>query len=237
MEESEHGFRLVKPAGDESLANMTELEDGRRVFAEARERLLVPGYHGGEVPSSRPFLAFRFWFENAIESLDGSPRVWNCTEGGARIEGTRQLPLAEALPRLTATEVDPGAVLDERLAGFDAAARRARMGEHLESLLAGFERCISAAVACRAAARAASAGGEALAELERCEARLRESLAPLRLLSVVGQHEISMAVDRARRATDLAGNLAAATSLFEVVERNARTLGGPVREALERLRD
>ena len=37
---------------------------------------------------------YKAWFEGRISQLDSSILVINCTEGGARIEGTAQLPLA-----------------------------------------------------------------------------------------------------------------------------------------------
>jgi len=54
----------------------------------------VEGYYGGRVRTERQFMHYKAWFEGRIKQLDSSILVINCTEGGARIEGTAQLPLA-----------------------------------------------------------------------------------------------------------------------------------------------
>lgn len=60
-----------------------------------RNSLEVDGYYGGKVFTSTSFLTFLSWFNYRIKK---SNRVFiNCTEGGAKIEGTTQLPFTEYL--------------------------------------------------------------------------------------------------------------------------------------------
>jgi len=55
----------------------------------------VDGYYdGSKVYCPRDFMMFKHWFENQIKS-DKKTLVFNCTEGGVRIEGATQLPFED----------------------------------------------------------------------------------------------------------------------------------------------
>lgn len=55
----------------------------------------VPGYYGGFVESKNTFVSFLRWFEEFIALSD--KEVINCTEGGASIEGAKQMSFDEYL--------------------------------------------------------------------------------------------------------------------------------------------
>lgn len=62
------------------------------------EAVKVPGYYGGMVSSSLIFADFIRWFSDYLKGLEPNRcEVINATEGGAKIEGMKQMPLAEAL--------------------------------------------------------------------------------------------------------------------------------------------
>lgn len=62
------------------------------------EAVKVPGYYGGMVSSSLIFADFICWFSDYLKGLEPNRcEVINATEGGAKIEGMKQMPLAEAL--------------------------------------------------------------------------------------------------------------------------------------------
>jgi hypothetical protein len=56
----------------------------------------IPGYYGGEVETTVQLDSYRYWFEEVIRKYP-QLNVINATEGGARIAGTTQMPLAEAV--------------------------------------------------------------------------------------------------------------------------------------------
>ncbi|HVJ50750.1 motility associated factor glycosyltransferase family protein [Desulfitobacterium sp.] len=62
----------------------------------------LEGYYGGEVPSSLSWKLFRDWYEIYLERFPSL--LINCTEGGAKIKGTLQLPLKEALEQYVGTD-------------------------------------------------------------------------------------------------------------------------------------
>ncbi|MDN5293482.1 MAG: hypothetical protein PWQ31_787 [Eubacteriales bacterium] len=65
----------------------------------------VPGYYGGEVWTSRALYNFLRWFEEYIENCARDRTIINATEGGARIEGTVQMPLREVIAKYCQQEV------------------------------------------------------------------------------------------------------------------------------------
>lgn len=75
-------------------------EEREKRAASLRE---VEAYDGGRVMTTQLFDAYRAWFENTIRQFPAL-RVINATEGGARIAGAEQMPLAEALTRFALDE-------------------------------------------------------------------------------------------------------------------------------------
>lgn len=71
---------------DENKFNMLE-----------EEKFNTPGYYGGEVLTRKIWLDFKNWFEVQIIKLNLN--VINATEGGARIEGTKQMDLMEVIQK------------------------------------------------------------------------------------------------------------------------------------------
>lgn len=71
-------------------------KEQKDVAAKKRKDIVyLEGYYGGEVPSSLTWKLFRDWYEDFLERCPSL--VINATEGGAKIKGTRQLPLKDAL--------------------------------------------------------------------------------------------------------------------------------------------
>ncbi|MEW6073530.1 MAG: 6-hydroxymethylpterin diphosphokinase MptE-like protein [Planctomycetota bacterium] len=227
--EREGTFFLKKPPGAAGPGG--PLPDGGRRVTRDQERRTLPGWAGGEVPTSASFQAFHTWFVATIGGLGGRPRVLNCTEGGARIPGMEHLGLAEAAAALPSARIDAGVALDRALGAVDLAARRARLAAHVGAMAAALAPAL--ALARRAARLAALARGDSrhLAALAAAEGELSAALKPLPLLALVAQAEIRRAQEEGRRATNLAASLAASTALFGVVERAVELLQEPIERA------
>lgn len=71
-------------------------------FAQADENIFVKAYGGvGEVRTTYVWILFKNQFENDIaQSSLESIKSYNCTEGGARIEGTIERPFLDAMEEL-----------------------------------------------------------------------------------------------------------------------------------------
>lgn len=177
----------------------------------AAERVIeLPGWAGGTVPSSFMFGLFHRWFVERMRTVQ-DVAVYNCTEGGAAIEGMRHVPLA-TLASTLARDVDVGAILDA--VAIDPSTRGARLASHVGSFVGALRRSRGLA----RHGRELIARGQQDQRLTRVERALVRSLRPLGFASLLAQHEIDRAHDRARRATTPEQCLAASAALLATVD-------------------
>jgi len=177
--------------------------------AAASERAVtLPGWHGGEVPSSFMFALFHRWFEERMRTAPAT--VYNCTEGGAFIFGMSHVPLAEVTPRLASPADIAGTIAG---ANVDRDARAAQLAKHLHGYVVGLRRCRQLA----GRARTLITSGVTGTPLERVERTLARALAPLGFVSLLAQREVERAHDIADRAASAADYLAASAALLETL--------------------
>lgn len=63
----------------------------------------VRGYYGEDVITDNKMNSYRIWFERMIPTVKGS-KVYNCTEGGANIEGAENRPFKECIEQFALAE-------------------------------------------------------------------------------------------------------------------------------------
>lgn len=190
------GFRDMKAAGGPQAA---------------RERCIeLPGWHGGTVPSSFMFSMFHRWFESEL-AKGVSSTVYNCTEGGCRIEGMTHLPLAEVATGLTRT-FDASALI----AAIGAAPDRPnRFAKYLRDQATRLRRAQKLAKRALELLRL-GATGDRFTWLEK---QLGETLHPLGFVSMLALREVERAQDVAHREANQAAYLAASGELFHTLVR------------------
>lgn len=118
---------------------------------QAEPALLVRGVGGAPVATTKLWLDFKTWFEHQISRYAGKRVFINATEGGARIEGTREMSLraaldgycGEPLARPLAVHV-AGIPLGQRLSAVEAGEALARQ---TDSLIAELHALVQAAEA------------------------------------------------------------------------------------------
>lgn len=76
----------------EGNANNKQVDED---FVKARKMLYIQGYYGEQILTDYPFLSMKRWFERYVKSLANAEHIFNCTEGGAKIEGMNQMPFAQ----------------------------------------------------------------------------------------------------------------------------------------------
>lgn len=226
-------FFLRKPAGAEGPGDA--LADGGLRFSRDQRLVSVPGYGGGTVPSSPSFQVFLTWFEAVAARENGRVRLFNCTEGGARIRGFEESPLAEVARSFPRTETSWRGILDEACAGFEARPRAERLARHVRGMLASLGPSLDCARRARALSHAAERDPARLPDLARSENELGRAVAAVRLLGLAAQEEIVTAQAAARRARSVDENLRAARSLYDVVEEAVLFLRDPMQSALGEL--
>lgn len=187
--------------------------------AAVAERVLeLPGWHGDRVPTSFSFAMFHRWFVDTMRGVTGCT-VYNCTEGGAWIEGMQHVPLADVGSQLV-HPIDVRAVLEATIAATDAAARRTAIARTLRSQVSQLRRARKLA----AHARMLASHGAAERELQRAERALAASLRSIELASLLAQREVERALDVAAHGGDRVDYLAASLALFDTVIRVADQL-------------
>lgn len=197
--------------------------------AAGTERVVeLPGWGGGTVPSSFMFSMFHRWFVERMRGVAGV-RVFNCTEGGAFIEGMEHRPLAGVLAELERT-VDVAAVLDAAAASV-AGQRTDKLVDHFTAAIRGLRRCRRFAhVACKLIDRGDA--GNRLANIER---GLADELRPLGFASLLAQRELDHAHDVARRPAGETDYLAASAALLDTLVDVVEQLEPALVTALERM--
>ena len=101
----ELGARVIILAGQDlafSKSGKSHIQ-GRDESGLKVERIETTGYDGGIVQSRMDWMEFKKWFEKMI-ILYPDHLVINATEGGVRIEGTKQQPLADVIQALPEAE-------------------------------------------------------------------------------------------------------------------------------------
>jgi hypothetical protein len=208
------GFRAMKAAGGPAAPGERTLE--------------LPGWSGGTVPSSFMFSMFHRWFVERLRGLTGVT-VFNCTEGGAYIEGMDHRRLADVIPLLT-RELDIAGELDVAAMTVDG-ARVTRIIDHVAGFLRGLRRSRRYALVARKLIRRGESGRR-LAGIER---GLAAALQPLTFASLLAQRELDRAHDVARRPGAETDYLAASASLFDTLLEVIDQLEPVLHQALELL--
>jgi hypothetical protein len=222
--------RMQHPGALASLAD----EDG--LLENHPESLReVPGWYGEKVPTSQSFYHFRAWIGARALSVEAGRRLYNCTEGGAWIDGTKHLPLAAVLERELETTFELEARMEEAARRWNTIQAAETMRARLERETVELDEVLELAGRCDRLAARARRDARALDALGSGEKELSAKLARLPFLSLAGQEEIRRASEAGARARDLEENLAAARALFAVIAKAARDLKPFLRAAQEDL--
>ena len=113
------GFRKIIFVGqDLAYTNNKSHADGtfqeKMLEEDTKDFIMVPGNFEEEVPTLSNLDGYRKWFGEFIKQWEESHYVEfiNATEGGARIEGTILMPLAEVIDKECTKEVDIKSYID-----------------------------------------------------------------------------------------------------------------------------
>jgi hypothetical protein len=160
---------------------------------------------------------FHRWFVENLRAVPGRT-VYNCTEGGAWIEGMQHRPFAE-VRELLREPVDVRGVLDGVIAATDAAGRQRALARKLRANVGHLRRARKLAQHARRLAR-----GDHELELARTERALAASLRPVEFAALLAQREVERALDVASHQAGRGDYLAASTALFDSIAAVAEQL-------------
>jgi hypothetical protein len=190
----------------------------------------APGYFGGTVPTSLDFAHYRLWFENTALDHIGRVEMFNCTEGGAFIGGMSHRPLAEVLAGLPGRTVDVGARID----GCAKPDREPALRELAHAMHRDLPSVIRLAQRCVNLLRRAERTGRLPKDLAPTEAALRQALASVQVVSLLGQSEIRAVLAQAAQAKTPKAALGFSRRLYSLIAQEAPKLLAPVQDAVDR---
>ncbi len=223
------GARVVLSDDGRTVAVEGWSDEFHRMKANSRARRMaervveLPGWHGEPVPSSFMFAMFHRWFEERMRSMDSAAQVFNCTEGGARIDGMVHVPLSDFAARVANRAVDPQGIVARAVAALQPGERASAAARRLDDLGSSLRRCRALAGRCaRMAERHVRTGnGSGLA---RAEKALLEQLGSLQFLSMMAQREIGDALTSARDLMTVAEAVDRSAQVFAVIDQVASWL-------------
>jgi hypothetical protein len=72
-------------------------------YIKERGMFYTEGYYGDQVLTDYPFFTMKHNFEKLIQTFSQPERIYNCTEGGIKLEGYQQIPFQEFCERYVDT--------------------------------------------------------------------------------------------------------------------------------------
>ena len=232
---AEDGNSLVVRDYSDGYANMQTVSGAKE--SRPYRAMRVPGHDGGDVITTMLFAMFRRWFIAQAETINGrsgGPTLLNCTEGGTRIDGMRQLPLREAIDEFMTESVDIAGRFDA-MATRDVGARARTTLQRLQEYRAAVRHCQSTAKRGVSLIKKIERGRANLDRLTEAEKALSSAIAPIRFLSLVAQNQVAEISAQGKDATTLKDNLASTRRLFQAVQKAAESIAPKVKQAAEQL--
>ena len=139
---TELGFREIILVGQDlaftdgrgHVTGFAESEQANRKLAENSSHMVVKAMDGGWLTTDIQMDNYRQWFETKIQEQKDTVTVYNATAAGARIDGTIEISLNDAIARLCRKERD----FDQIIADVPDLATKAEQEELCEKYM-GYE--------------------------------------------------------------------------------------------------
>lgn len=188
-----------------------QMKSGGGPSAPLERSITLPGWGGGEVPSSFMFSMFHRWFVEKMREVNTTGiSVYNCTEGGAFIDGMDHRPLAELLA--TFDDVVPTDEILDAAVDTVTFERTSALAGHIRTFRRGLKSIRYHAVRAR---RLARSGKDNEVKLLKSERALASALQPFPFVSLLAQREIENAHSIALHEASTDRYLAASANLFD----------------------
>ncbi len=130
------GQDLAFTEGRGHVSGFEKSEEENKKHVAGRVLTEVDALHGGKILTDIQMDAYRQWFEIMIQEHGETITVYNATEGGARIKGTTEISLRDAVAQLCREEKD----FDGLIAGIPDMLSASQQIEFAHELLAFSER-------------------------------------------------------------------------------------------------
>jgi hypothetical protein len=192
-----------------TLADRIE-QDGLR-FSGAS----VPGYFGGTVQTSTDFAAFRAWFESTALDHKGHVEMYNCTEGGAYIDGMSHKPLAAVMDTLPVRTLRVDDVLLQITPPLEK--RTAWAKQRRDALQNDLDKSVKLAERCMTLAEKAPRKPSAMHAFDQAQTEIRPILRRLPPLNLMAQKGIRQAILDGQNARSDKQSMKANQALYRII--------------------
>jgi len=190
----------------------------------------LPGYYGGTVQTKFDYAIFHGEFVRMAArylALDQPPRLLNCTEGGAFIEGLEHIPLRQAIKeinKLKKSRLDKDALFDAVFNDVETQDRLERLNKIIAEVKSALTTSITLAKECHSIAVKIEKGKALVEELSQVEKVLMREIKTSNYISIAIQDEIRNAVKLADSAKTLKQNIGASKLLYKLVIKEAKKM-------------
>lgn len=230
---------IILTGQDLALQDGQQYAAGSQIKPYVNRRLYtLPGFHGATVQSPSDYYMFHHRFEmiaKEMAALPSPPALYNCTEGGAYIDGFEHRPLqAVVASHLGAADRTDRPLRMPLMTRQTADRGRQRMGlvtRHLEEALLTIDAAVQQAERCRRLSMRGT-GGDFLKRLATEERQLRSLIKRISGFSVLYQAEMDRARQASAQAKSLRDNLDASRALYALVSEGCAFLRPLVAQAL-----
>jgi len=177
----------------------------------------VPGYYGGSVRTTPELAVAREWFGLTAQDEEGRTRLFNCTEGGASIEGMVHAPLDHVLEALPDRKVSTLQVIQGLSKQSILSDRATRLRNRSQSCHDAIKTVSRLARACVSQIDSIPSKPGAMQTLQRLERQLSPALKQAFVLNVAAQADIREAIQQGSSAKTLEDSLATSRRLYSVI--------------------
>lgn len=185
--------------------------------------LTLPGYYGGEVYTKPDYAMFHAEFERLAQiNLEAKSdlKLYNCTEGGAFIEGFEHVTLQEAINTINEDgypDVNFDQISQKIFNSIDKVDRLKKLGIALTEIESGIDKSIRIAKKCLKLASTAKNTRDNLDELSKNEKELFVSVQASNFISMAMHNEIRKIMKLTDSASTLESNIDASKLLYQLI--------------------
>jgi hypothetical protein len=201
----------------------------------------LPGYYGGTVTTKSDYAMFHAEFERiaaATKEFDSPLRLFNCTEGGAFIDGFEHIPLRQAIEKLNhenAPILNKDILFQSVFCSADKNARLKLLKNALTDINETLRASTTLAKQCHEFAIKIEKGQMDLTPLSAKEAELTMQIKTSNFISIAVQQEIGNVLRLNENATTLKQNLGASKLLYKLVMQETKKMQPYVTKSLDAL--
>lgn len=230
---------IILTGQDLALQDGKQYAAGSNLKSGSKRRLYsLPGFYGGTVQSPSDYYMFHHQFELLAKDMaTNQPHIelYNCTEGGAFIEGFEHRSLQQVVASHLDHQGEGEVCARMQLIGQNGKGYQLRLSmvkRHLENSLATIDASIKQAAHCRRLTMGGATGGQFFKRLDAEERKLRGLIKRIAGFSVLYQGDVDRALKASAQAASLRENLDASRALYAVVSEGCAILRPLVVQAL-----